>query len=302
MIKRGDGYFPRGASVLRRVQGERAVGLLYGQRALMLGAMMHPLAYYGTSAHTSAKERPFQRLAHTAKVFETVFFGTREEADKALGFVRRLHERVRGTLPEDLGPWPAGTPYSARDPEEMFWGVVAPVFDSAEVIYEALVRDLEADEREEMWHDYVRFGELFGMPADAAPATYGEFRQAWDERLVSDEVFLSEEARVAGRETGFGIPVPLVSRPGMRVLELLLLGTLPERARGLYGLGWGRSRQAAFEALAAAVRRGRPISPHGVRRGSCDFFFGVVAGTERRHIRAGQPSAMFEAPLPARER
>jgi hypothetical protein len=28
-----DGYFPRGRSTLRRVQGERAVGLLYGQRA-----------------------------------------------------------------------------------------------------------------------------------------------------------------------------------------------------------------------------------------------------------------------------
>ena len=302
MIRRGDGYFPRGASVLRRVQGERAVGLLYGQRALMLGAMMHPLAYYGTSAHTSAKERPFQRLAHTARVFETIFFGSREEADRALAFVHRLHERVRGTLPEDLGPWPAGTPYSALDPEEMFWGVVAPVFESAQVIYECLVRDLEAGEREEMWQEYIRFGELFGMPAEAAPATYEGFRRAWEERLESDQVFLSEEARIAGYETGFGIPVPRVSRPGMRVLELLLLGTLPARARELYGLSWGRSRQAAFEALAAAVRRGRPISPHVVRRGSCDFFFGVVAGTERRHLRAGQASAMFEPSLPAGER
>src|SRR5688572_8391399 len=155
MIEHDDGYFPRGASMLRRVQGERAVGLLYGQRALMLGAMMHPLAYYGTIAHTSAKQRPFQRLAHTAKVFEAVFFGTREEADRALTFVRRLHRRVRGTLPRALGPWPAGTPYSALDPEEMFWGVVAPVFDSAQVLYETLVRELDDQELEEMWRDYV---------------------------------------------------------------------------------------------------------------------------------------------------
>jgi uncharacterized protein (DUF2236 family) len=125
-----DGYFPR-ASILRRVQGERAVGLLYGQRALMLGAMSSPLSYYGTTRHTYAKARPFQRLAHTGKVFETVFFGSREEADQALAFVRRMHEKVKGTLPEELGPWPAGTPYSAFEPELMLTGVVAPIFDSA---------------------------------------------------------------------------------------------------------------------------------------------------------------------------
>src|SRR3954469_4111603 len=95
------GYFPR-ESMLRRVQGERAVGLLYGQRALMLGAMSSPLSYYGTARHTYAKQKPFQRLAHTGKVFETVFFGSRAEADKALAFVAKMHERVRGALPEDL--------------------------------------------------------------------------------------------------------------------------------------------------------------------------------------------------------
>lgn len=207
------GYFPRGESILRRVQEERVVGLLYGQRALVLGAMMHPLAFYGTNAHTAAKERPFQRLVHTAKVFETVFFGTREEADVALGFVRRLHERVRGTTREDLGPWPSGTPYSALDPEQMMWGVVAATFDSALVIYETFVRRLSADELEAMWQDYIRFGELFGMPRGAAPATYRGFRAAWDERIVSDRVFLTAEAREAGYATGFEIPVPIQNRP-----------------------------------------------------------------------------------------
>ena len=292
---RDDGYFPRGRSMLRRVQGERAVGLLYGQRALMLGAMMHPLAYFGTSAHTSAKQRPFQRLAHTGKVFETIFFGSREEADKALAFVHQLHRRVRGKLPEPLGPWPAGTPYSALDPEEMLWGVVATTFDSARVVYETLVRGLSDDEREAMWQDYVRFGELFGMPRGVAPASYLDFQDAWDERLVSDEVLLTEEARLAGYETGFAIPVPLVNRPSMRVLELLLLGTLPGRARGLYGLSWGAPQRAAFEALALAIRRGRPLAPRPVRRGSCEYFFDLVAGTERRRLRAGQPAALFGA-------
>ena len=81
-----DGYFPRGRSTLRRVQGERAVGLLYGQRALMIGAL-HPLNFIGTTESTYAREMPFQRLAHTGAVFEAIFFGTRAEADQALARV-----------------------------------------------------------------------------------------------------------------------------------------------------------------------------------------------------------------------
>ena len=32
-------YFPPGRSMARRVHGERSVGLLYGQRALLIGAL-----------------------------------------------------------------------------------------------------------------------------------------------------------------------------------------------------------------------------------------------------------------------
>jgi uncharacterized protein (DUF2236 family) len=293
-----DGYFPRETSVLRRVQEERAVGLIYGQRALMLGAMASPLSYYGTAAHTAAKSKPFQRLVHTAKMFEAVFFGTREEADKALAFVRRLHERVRGTLPHDLGPWQAGTAYSALDPELMLTGVVAPTFDSALVVHEALVRRLGRDEREALWQDYLRFGELFGMPREAAPSTYREFRSWWDERLEGNEVFLTEEARVAGYETGFAIPVPRLNRPAMAYIEFLLRGLLPPRARELYGISWSWLDQRAFDAAATASRAGAPIVPARLRRGSCDFFLDVVARTERDRVRAGRATAMFSPQAP----
>src|SRR4029079_8281211 len=77
------GYFPRGTSVLRRVHEQRAVGLLYGQRALAIGAI-NPLNFVGTTNHTWARETPCQRLAHTAKMFEAIMFGSRQEADSVL--------------------------------------------------------------------------------------------------------------------------------------------------------------------------------------------------------------------------
>src|SRR5829696_6762317 len=123
-----DGYFPRVSSVLRRVHEERAVGLLYGQRALGIGALA-PLNFVGTLRHTRARDKPFQRLVHTAKAFETIFFGSTAEADAVLEAVWRLHERVRGELPEDAGPVRRGTPYSAFDPELMLW-TVAVIADS----------------------------------------------------------------------------------------------------------------------------------------------------------------------------
>src|SRR5437588_13119550 len=113
-----EGYFPRGESMLRRVHEERAVGLLYGQRALCIGALM-PLNFVGTSEHSYAKLTPFKRLAHTGTAFETIYFGGRSQADRVLSYVRKLHGRVQGQLPEDVGIIPAGTPYSALDPELM---------------------------------------------------------------------------------------------------------------------------------------------------------------------------------------
>jgi uncharacterized protein (DUF2236 family) len=137
-----DGYFPRGRSVLRMVHEERAVGLLYGQRALGIGAIS-PLNFVGTLRHTRSLERPFQRPVHTAKAFETIFFGSRA--------------------------------------------------DLAQVFYELFVRPLTDPEREELWQDYVRFGELFGMPAQAGPQR-SEYSVSHRRLLASTPV--SNERRV----------------------------------------------------------------------------------------------------------
>src|SRR3712207_423846 len=99
-----DGYFPRGRSVLRRVQGERVVGLLYGQRALLLQAC-HPLAFAGLNANSRAHDAPFRRLVHTAKIMEAVYFGTKAEADHETERVRKRHALVKGTLSEPAGPY-----------------------------------------------------------------------------------------------------------------------------------------------------------------------------------------------------
>ena len=274
--------------MLRRVHEEHLVGLMYGQRALCIGALA-PLNYVGTSEHSYAKLTPFRRLAHTGKAFELIFFGTKAEADRVLGYVDRLHERVKGELPENAGPFPAGTPYSAFDPELMLW-TVAVMADSAQCFYELLIGELSDRERDELWQDYLRFAALFGMPLDGAPATWREFRAYYRDKLASDEMYLTDEARYVGYATAFEIPMPPLQQPGKRVHDLLMLGSLPRRVRELYGLDWDRRRQISFEATVRAVRAARRLTPAPLARGRNTRSFDGVARTERRRIEQGKPT------------
>jgi uncharacterized protein (DUF2236 family) len=285
-MARDDGYFPRGTSVLRRVHEERAVGLFYGQRALCIGALA-PLNYVGTSEHTANKTRPFRRLAHTARAFEAVMFGSRADADAVLASVQRMHLRVKGALAEDAGPFKAGTPYDALDPALMLW-TLAVLMDSAECFHDLLVRRLEPDERESLWRDYVRFGTLFGMPRDAAPASYLEFRDYYDGVLAGDQLWLTDEARYMGRVSAFEIPLPTSRQPAKRVHDLIMLGALPPRVRKLYGLPWSAAHAAAFGAAVTAARSARPLLPGWILRGSNRISFELVESAERRRIETGR--------------
>jgi uncharacterized protein (DUF2236 family) len=299
------GYFPSDSMAVR-VMSNRAVGLTYGQRALVIGAV-HPRLYVGTAKHTAHRNTPYNRLMLTARLFEAVFLGDQEEADRALEFTRRRHAPVVGVLPSDAGPAsPSGTPYSANDPHLMYM-TMAFAFDSVDVMQSLLVRPLSADEREALWQDFVRWGELFGMPRSAAPATYPEFRADFAKFLDSDEPFLTPEAHavgsyLAGTKRGDYDSTPPL-RPLFRTLELFVKGSLPTKIREMYGFTWTPAHQAAYRSAVLSSRAlhvrpprlvsrvtprpvNRPLSP--VLRGASRDLFKVVAGVERRQLKRGR--------------
>lgn len=276
-----DGYFPRGQSVLRRVHDERIVGLVYGQRALMIGAL-DPVVSTGTYQHSSGIARPFDRLVRTAQIFEVTFMGSKAEADVALERVHNLHTRVQGELTKDAGPYPAGTSYDALRPSQMLW-TLACIADSAQVTYERLVRPLSASERDGFWADYVRWGGLFGLPAAEMPASHAEFREWFDARMGSDELFLTDESREIGRIVALELPGRPYERPALQMFNLLVMGLLPSRVRELYGLRWSAAHRAAFSATVRAHKVAHPVTPNRLRRGSCAGDYERVARAERRY-------------------
>lgn len=286
MSTRNDGYFPQGSSVLRQVQEERAVGLFYGQRALGLGALA-PVNFIGTRNHTRLMDQPFKRLVRTAKMFETIFFGSKEDADRVLKIVHGMHQQVVGTLEEQVGPYAAGTPYSAFDPQMMLWtiGVMA---DSAVVFYELFVRRLSSDERDAFWQDYLRFGALFGMPTDDAPASWADFQRWLHGRLADDDHFLTAESRYVAHATMFSIPTSPSRRPGMALHNVIMRGTLPPVVREKYGLNWTPADELAFKALVASSKVSRVLAPARTLRGPCTRQFDDVAAAERAIVAAGR--------------
>lgn len=282
-----NGYFGV-KSMLRMVQSHRAVGQTYGQRALILGATS-PVPYVGTSSSTRAKERPFARLSATAEDFESIYFGDRDEADRVLAKVRRMHAGVRGELPHDEGAFPAGTPYDAFDPELMLW-TMAVLADSSRVCFEALVRPLTLREREDLWQDWIRFGELFGMPRSVAPATADAFDEWMGAKLDGAEFHVTEEARVVGRAIATDMPVPGRLRLGSRGTNLVVVGLLPERVREAFGLRWTPRHARAHRLLTGAVRTGLRVAPERVRLGRNTRLFRIVTATEARIIADGGQS------------
>ncbi len=273
-------YFPPGRSVARRVHGDRAVGLLYGQRALLIGAL-EPLTYTGTMLSTTSSNRPFKRLARTAKIQETILLGTRAEADEELAKVHRMHETIRGTLPEGAGTHPAGTPYSAYDPDLMLW-TLAVIADSGRALYETMVRPLSGEEREDLWQDYIRFGELFGLRPSEMPVSHVEFSEWFDAKLASPEMQATPHALEMAPLCAFEQPVPLLARGNLAAQNHLIKGTLPPRVREIFGIRWSPAHETTFRAGAAAHRRARRLFPRPVRRGRNDYFFDLVDRTEQQ--------------------
>jgi len=257
-----DSYFTDD-SMLRRVHREWAVAFS-GPRALLMQAT-HPVAFEGFFAHTGAMDEPYERLARTAKVMDTIAFGSREEADRATRRVRAMHKRVRGVLDKPAGRFAAGTPFAADAPELLLW-VLASLVDSALVVYDRYVGSLSHAERDAYWQDYRVVGGLFGLADDEMPANIDAFDDYMHDMICGDDLFVTAAARELAIEIVMRPPVPLIRRPALELVNFITVGLLPGRLRRQYGLHWDPLRSLALRGGAEYAKRVLvPLAPQGLR-------------------------------------
>jgi uncharacterized protein (DUF2236 family) len=100
-------------SVVWRVHGDIASMMVGGIASLMM-QMLHPSVLAGVWDHSNFRADMHGRLRRTARFISTTTYGERATAEQAIATVRRVHDRVGGTLPD-------GTPYSANDPALLAW-------------------------------------------------------------------------------------------------------------------------------------------------------------------------------------
>jgi uncharacterized protein (DUF2236 family) len=260
-----EGYFGEG-SMLRRVHRERVVALS-GPRALLMQAA-HPLAVAGLLSHSSALEEPYERLARTAKVMQTIGFGSRAEADLVTRRVRAMHRRVQGRLKHAVGRYPAGTEYRADDPELLLW-VLFSLVDSALVVYRAYVGELTREEEAAYWQDYRVVGRLFGLRAGDMPRTLADLDDYRRSMLEGDALHVTDWSRERARAIVLEPPVPLAARPLVETANFVTIALLPDQIRDQYGfsaLPPTFVRKALVRAGAEYVKRGvLPFLPGRVR-------------------------------------
>ena len=258
----GEGYF-EDDSLIRRVNRELVVAFS-GARALLMQAS-HPVMFEGFFIKTEAKEAAHARLARTATIMNTIYFGRRDDADQMTDRVREVHTQINGVLEEPAGKYPAGTPYAADDPQFLLWTLAALV-DSADQFYRLYVEELTRDERDALWGDYRLVGKLFGLQEDEMPATIEGFDAYMTEMVEGDQLCVTESARDESLAIVLNPPAPIYMRGLVEAVNFIIIGSLPAKIRRGYGLSWDPLRETMRVGGAAYTKRVLlPLLPQIIR-------------------------------------
>lgn len=230
-----------------------SVLLLGGPRALLM-QLAHPAVAAGVADHSDFEADPFGRLVRTLDAMTTIAFGPPADAGAVLDGLRRVHDRVGGTL-ED------GTPYRAGDPSLLLW-VHATLIDTVMEVERRYLGSLGGGRRARFYDESRRLAEALRIPAEIVPGDIGSFEAYMDEQERT--LTVSPTARRLGRAI-LSPRVPLVPSPVWEPIRLVTIDMLPRPIREGYGFAWDRNRKRLLRTSQAAVRVVLPRIPRLVR-------------------------------------
>lgn len=220
----GPRWFDPG-SPIARVHGDASM-FIGGLRALLLQTL-HPAAMTAVSEHSDYRTDMLGRLARTSTFLAVTTFGHADDARAAVDAVRRVHERITGTLAD-------GTPYDASDPHLLEWVHVAEV-DSFLRAHQAYgKRPLERDECDTYVAQTAVVARRLGVIDP--PTTVAELADALER--FRPELHATDHAREAVHYVVFRPPFPLAVRPAYGVLVAAAVGLLPRWSRRPLRLPW----------------------------------------------------------------
>lgn len=247
-----DGYFAP-ESVIRRVGNTPVTPFLGGGTAVLL-QVAHPLVAAGVAAHSDYRADLWHRLGRTLRALYLITYGTKVEAEQAGAVVQSVHASVRGRTSSELGRFPAGSAYSAEEPELMLW-VHATLVTASLAAYGRFERPLTRTEQEEYYRDMTTVARLFGVPQAVMPRTLAEFDAYFAAELAGNTIEVTPVAReIAAVILRAPLPAPMrMLAPAHRLATAALL---PERLRRDYALRWTPLHALALKPAAEALKLG----------------------------------------------
>lgn len=220
-----------------------------GGRAALL-QLAHPYVAAGVAAHSNLAAGVQERFYRTFKYMFAMIYEDAAGARAAAAQVRRLHQKVHGTLHEAVGAFPAGHRFDANHPHALLW-VHLTLLESAMFAFEMVVHRLDEAQKDA----FVRAGNTFanayfGVPDHLLPADHAAFMREFHATLRSGVIGVGGDAR---RIDGFLWRAPsAVYRPLLASTRWLTWVMLPAKvASGFYGRSAG-----TFERLVAALYLG----------------------------------------------
>lgn len=163
VVRPSDGLFERGA-VARRVHGN-VTSMMVGGIAGLLLQMLHPAVLAAVWDHSNFRADMQGRLRRTARFIALTTFGGKADAEAAIGRVRRMHDRIRGVLPD-------GTPYAASEPSLLAWVHVTEVTSFLDAWIRYVEPGMSAADQDRYFAEMARIGLALG--ADPTPHSWSD--------------------------------------------------------------------------------------------------------------------------------
>jgi uncharacterized protein (DUF2236 family) len=245
-----------------RVNAERVL-LLAWARAILL-QLAHPLVAAGVDDHStfrSGRLTAASRLHHTVRAMLSLTYGSASARDATIATINGIHRRVNGTLREAVGPFAAGTRYSAEDPALLLW-VHATLLESIPLVYARVVRPMSAGELDEYCEEAAWVPPALGAH-EGAPRSWRELQAYVAGVHASGVLAVSPQAHDLARAV-LAPPLATLVWPAAYVNRLVTIGLLPPAIREQYGFTWSSARQGRMDFALRMLRAARRVTPDAV--------------------------------------
>ena len=250
-------------SIAAKINRERVVLLGWGRAVLLQFA--HPLVAAAVADHS-----PFQqdligyvrRMHGTVGAMLALTFAPEEQVRAVIARIDGIHVRIRGTMRDATVHFPAGTPYSAQDPDLLLW-VHATLIESNLLTYERFVGPLTCEEKDGYCVEASEIAVMLGVPRPRVPVSLTELDAYLEGMLAGGTIEVTPTARVLAAAL---LSPPLgLAAPLFRTMRLTSIALLPADIRAQYAFAWNEHDVRRFDRTIALIRRVRPLLPLPLR-------------------------------------